>query len=66
MTTAIDPGLGAELAADLATAAFTLAKRFAAGATMFLVGAKSGRAETTSVSFAVGPSGGIIGLGGRF
>src|ERR1700722_17057380 len=34
MTTAIDRGLGAELAADLASAAFTLAKRFAAGATM--------------------------------
>jgi hypothetical protein len=33
--TAIDRGLGAELAADLATAAFTLAKRFAAGATMW-------------------------------
>src|SRR6201995_1488011 len=35
MTTAIDRGLGAELAADLAAAAFTLAKRFAAGATMW-------------------------------
>ncbi len=34
-TTAIDRGLGAELAADLAAAAFTLAKRFAAGATMW-------------------------------
>ena len=30
-TTAIDRGLGAELAADLAQTAFTLAKRFAAG-----------------------------------
>jgi hypothetical protein len=37
MTTAIDRGLGAELAADLATAAFTLAKRFAAGATMWSI-----------------------------
>jgi hypothetical protein len=36
-TTAIDRGLGAELAADLAAAAFTLAKRFAAGATMWSV-----------------------------
>ena len=36
-TTAIDRGLGAELAADLATAAFTLAKRFAAGATMWSI-----------------------------
>jgi hypothetical protein len=35
ITTAIDRGLGAELAADLAAAAFTLAKRFAAGATMW-------------------------------
>ena len=34
-TMAIDRGLGAELAADLAAAAFTLAKRFAAGATMW-------------------------------
>jgi hypothetical protein len=34
-TTAIDRGVGAELAADLAAAAFTLAKRFAAGATMW-------------------------------
>src|ERR1700742_1786333 len=37
MTTAIDRGLGAELAADLAAAAFTLAKRFAAGATMWSI-----------------------------
>jgi len=37
MTTAIDRGLGAELAADLASAAFTLAKRFAAGATMWSI-----------------------------
>ena len=36
-TTAIDSGLGAELAADLAAAAFTLAKRFAAGATMWSI-----------------------------
>jgi hypothetical protein len=36
-TTAIDHGLGAELARDLAAAAFTLAKRFAAGATMWSV-----------------------------
>ena len=36
-TTAIDHGLGAELAADLAAAAFTLAKRFAAGATMWSI-----------------------------
>src|SRR6201994_3065177 len=39
--TAIDAGLGAELASDLATdlaaAAFTLAKRFAAGATMWSI-----------------------------
>jgi hypothetical protein len=35
--TAIDRGLGAELAADLAAAAFTLAKRFAAGATMWSI-----------------------------
>ncbi|CQD10908.1 HupF/HypC family protein [Mycobacterium lentiflavum] len=39
--TAIDRGLGAELASDLATdlaaAAFTLAKRFAAGATMWSI-----------------------------
>jgi hydrogenase maturation factor len=33
--TAIDRGLGADLAADLAATAFTLAKRFAAGATMW-------------------------------
>ncbi|MDI3314238.1 MAG: HypC/HybG/HupF family hydrogenase formation chaperone [Mycobacterium sp.] len=33
----IDRGLGAELAADLAAAALTLAKRFAAGATMWSV-----------------------------
>jgi HupF/HypC family len=37
MTTAIDRGLGAELATDLAAAAFTLAKRFAAGATMWSI-----------------------------
>jgi hypothetical protein len=36
-TTEIDRGLGAELAADLAAAAFTLAKRFAAGATMWSI-----------------------------
>ncbi|MCV7092563.1 HypC/HybG/HupF family hydrogenase formation chaperone [Mycobacterium interjectum] len=36
-TTAIDRGLGAELAEDLAAAAFTLAKRFAAGATMWSI-----------------------------
>jgi len=36
-TIAIDRGLGAELAADLAAAAFTLAKRFAAGATMWSI-----------------------------
>src|ERR1700761_6961821 len=36
-TTAIDRGLGAELAADLASAAFTLAKRFAANATMWSI-----------------------------
>jgi hypothetical protein len=36
-TTAIDRGLGAELAADLAAAALTLAKRFAAGATMWSI-----------------------------
>src|ERR1700722_252986 len=36
-TTAIDRGLGAELATDLAAAAFTLAKRFAAGATMWSI-----------------------------
>jgi len=36
-TAAIDRGLGAELAADLAAAAFTLAKRFAAGATMWSI-----------------------------
>ena len=35
--TAIDRGLGAELAADLAAASFTLAKRFAAGATMWSI-----------------------------
>jgi hydrogenase maturation factor len=34
-TTAIDRGLGAELAEDLAATALTLAKRFAAGATMW-------------------------------
>ena len=36
-TTAIERGLGTELAADLAAAAFTLAKRFAAGATMWSI-----------------------------
>lgn len=36
-STAIDRGLGAELADDLAAAAFTLAKRFAAGATMWSI-----------------------------
>ncbi len=36
-TTAIDRGLGAELADDLAATAFTLAKRFAAGATMWSI-----------------------------
>jgi hypothetical protein len=36
-TTAIDRGLGAELAEDLAATAFTLAKRFAAGATMWSI-----------------------------
>jgi hydrogenase maturation factor len=34
---AIDDGLGADLAADLASTAFTLAKRFAAGATMWSI-----------------------------
>ncbi|WP_343599953.1 HypC/HybG/HupF family hydrogenase formation chaperone [Mycobacterium sp.] len=37
MTTAIDRGLGADLTADLAATAFTLAKRFAAGATMWSI-----------------------------
>jgi hypothetical protein len=36
-TTAIDRGLGADLAADLATTALTMAKRFAAGATMWSI-----------------------------
>ena len=36
-TTATDRGLGAELAEDLAATAFTLAKRFAAGATMWSI-----------------------------
>jgi hypothetical protein len=36
-TTALDRGLSAELAADLAGTAFTLAKRFAAGATMWSI-----------------------------
>ena len=36
-TTAIDRGLDAELADDLAATAFTLAKRFAAGATMWSI-----------------------------
>jgi hydrogenase maturation factor len=40
-TTAIDRGLDAELAADLAAAAFTLAKRFAAGATMWSIAPSS-------------------------
>ncbi|MBO0865330.1 MAG: HypC/HybG/HupF family hydrogenase formation chaperone [Mycobacterium sp.] len=35
--TAIDRGVGADLAADLAATAFTLAKRFAAGATMWSI-----------------------------
>jgi hypothetical protein len=37
ITTAIDRGLSAELAEDLAATAFTLAKRFAAGATMWSI-----------------------------
>jgi hypothetical protein len=37
ITTAIDRGLSADLAEDLAAAAFTLAKRFAAGATMWSI-----------------------------
>ncbi|MEE6176434.1 HypC/HybG/HupF family hydrogenase formation chaperone [Mycobacterium sp. 050134] len=37
ITTAIDRGLGADLATDLARAAFTLARRFAAGATMWSI-----------------------------
>ncbi len=37
ITTAIDRGLGAELAEDLAATAFTLAKRFSAGATMWSI-----------------------------
>jgi hydrogenase maturation factor len=36
-TSAVDRGLGAELATDLAETAFTLAKRFAAGATMWSI-----------------------------
>jgi hypothetical protein len=36
-STAIDRGLGAELAADIAACAFTLARRFAAGATMWSI-----------------------------
>src|ERR1700730_17692000 len=36
-STVIDRGLGAELATDLAAAAFMLAKRFAAGATMWSI-----------------------------
>ena len=43
-TMAIDRGLGAELAADLAAAAFTLAKRFAAGATMWSLDGSVGAA----------------------
>ena len=37
ITTAIDRGLSAELAEDLAATALTLAKRFAAGATMWSI-----------------------------
>jgi hydrogenase maturation factor len=37
ITTAIDRGLGAELAEDLAATALTLARRFAAGATMWSI-----------------------------
>ncbi len=37
IATAIDHGLSAELAVDLAATAFTLAKRFAAGATMWSI-----------------------------
>ncbi|HET9876631.1 MAG TPA: HypC/HybG/HupF family hydrogenase formation chaperone [Mycobacterium sp.] len=37
ITTAIDRGLGSELAEDLAATALTLAKRFAAGATMWSI-----------------------------
>lgn len=36
-TAAVDTGLSADLADDLASAAFTLAKRFAAGATMWCI-----------------------------
>ena len=36
-TTAIDRGLDADLAADLAATSFSLAKRFAAGATMWCI-----------------------------
>jgi hypothetical protein len=39
--TAIDQGLDGELAADLAASAFTLAKRFAAGATMWSIAPSS-------------------------
>jgi hypothetical protein len=39
--TAIDHGLDGELAADLAASAFTLAKRFAAGATMWSIAPSS-------------------------
>ena len=39
--TGIDRGLDGELAADLAAAAFTLAKRFAAGATMWSIAPSS-------------------------
>ncbi|MDT5228008.1 MAG: hypothetical protein QOH94_1801, partial [Mycobacterium sp.] len=39
--TAIDRGLDDELAADLAASAFTLAKRFAAGATMWSIAPSS-------------------------
>src|ERR1700756_3298998 len=35
--TVLDRGLGADLAEDLAATAFTLAKRFAAGATMWSI-----------------------------
>src|ERR1700710_1486175 len=39
--TVIDHGLDGELAADLAASAFTLAKRFAAGATMWSIAPSS-------------------------
>ncbi|BBX66270.1 hypothetical protein MSAS_54440 [Mycobacterium saskatchewanense] len=37
ITTEVDRGLGAQLASDLAATAFTLARRFAAGATMWSI-----------------------------